>query len=710
MKTQVREETERIQQKNREAHRRAYENMESALNGKTDCDGINAILKFLNEKERVDSGLPLSEQLRYIENHLFIKTRYVELDKDWYTASAIPMLVQTTEGRWVAVTPNSDGTCDYIDGGAKSKVTRKKSGMFTNSAMYFYKVMKNGKITMRDLISFIVKCSSRKDRVTVFATAVLTTFAGMLLPWANSLIFSMIIPSGELSGASAAAALIFSSVMISSVLGLQQSLILTNTMLRATTYVQSAVFSRMLSLKPDFFKDAKSGELSQMIMEFSDITQIISVRSISACIGVILSLAYLIQIYVYAPSLFGLVIAVTAVLYALMIAEGILNAKWMKGYSRSLSGMSGFCYELFSGIEQIKLNGAEARVMQRWSERYYDASKKEDKPFFLKYSDVIYKLVKVFATAAIFLLGSGLGAADYITFSAAYGAYAAAIGGAAVIIEMTAGFRSSYSLIKPMFDAECEEYGGGKKKPDRLSGDITVTDVYFRYGNNSPYVLKGLSAQIKAGESVGIIGMSGCGKSTLLRLLLGFETAEEGSIYIDGFDIRELDLKSCRQKIGVVLQNSGLISGDIYSNITMTKPDAGKEEVNDAVQMAALGDDIASLPMGLHTLVSRENCTLSGGQCQRVLIARALIAKPSILIFDEATSALDNITQAKIIENINKLECTKIIVAHRLSTVESCDKILVMDKGVIVQEGTFDELKNNDGLLKKLAKRQITAA
>ena len=192
-------------------------------------------------------------------------------------------------------------------------------------------------------------------------------------------------------------------------------------------------------------------------------------------------------------------------------------------------------------------------------------------------------------------------------------------------------------------------------------------------------------------------------------MLLGFESADEGSIYIDGFDIRELDLKSCRQKIGAVLQNSGLISGDIYSNITITKPDASMEEVNEAVRTAELSDDIASLPMGMHTLVSQENCTLSGGQRQRVLIARALISKPSILIFDEATSALDNITQAKIIESVNKLDCTKIIVAHRLSTIESCDKILVMDKGVIVREGTFEELKNNDALFKKLAKRQIPA-
>ena len=192
----------------------------------------------------------------------------------------------------------------------------------------------------------------------------------------------------------------------------------------------------------------------------------------------------------------------------------------------------------------------------------------------------------------------------------------------------------------------------------------------------------------------------------MIRLLLGFEKAQQGSVYIDGFDIRELDLRHYRRKLGTVLQNMGLISGDIYSNITVTKPDASIEEVNKAIELAGLTETIAALPMGIHTPVSQENCTLSGGERQRVLIARAVISKPSILIFDEATSALDNITQTRITESINKLDCTKIIVAHRLSTIEQCDRILVMDKGVIVQEGTYDELKNINGQFMQLMKRQ----
>lgn len=704
--TKIKEEHERIRQKTGEAHRKAYENMRSVFNDNEDHEGINAILKFLNERERVDEDLPLSEQIKYAEDTLFIKTRYVKLDDDWYKTALIPMMVKTSGGHWLAVIPNTDGTCYYIDRGRRIKITLNNAKNFTTEALCFYKGMRSGRITMRDLIGFMVKCVSVKDRIMVLLAGILAVFAGMLLPWANSFIFAKIIPAGELSAVSGAASLIFSAVSIAAVLNLLQSLILTNSMLKTSAYMQSGIFSRLLSLKPEFFKNTKSGELSQMIMELSDISKIVSARSVSACIGVVLSLVYLVEIYIYAPHLFGWVILVTLVLSVLIVTEGVLNSKWLKGYSASLSKMSGFSYELFSGIEAVKLGGAEAKMMERWSRRYLDASRKADKPFFLKYTSVFYKLLTVLSTAAIFLSGARLSASNYIAFSAAYGAYMAASLGVAVIIEMVSAFRSMYAIIEPVLEGECEEYGKGMKQPQSFRGEITVSDLCFGYDKNAPYVINGLSAHIQKGESIGIIGPSGCGKSTLVRLLLGFETLDSGSIYIDEFDIRELDLRSYRRKIGVVLQNSGLISGDIYSNITITNPEASMEDVQNAVEMAGLSQDIAALPMGLRTPVSEENCTLSGGQRQRLLIARALISKPSIIIFDEATSALDNITQAKITESINKLDCTKIIVAHRLSTIESCDRIFVMDKGTIVEEGTFDELKNADGLFKKLIKRQ----
>lgn len=707
MQTKLKEEAEQIQAKNIKAAQRARENMNAALRGEGALDGVNAVLKFLNVKGRVDDGLPISEQLRQMEERFSIKTRYVELDEDWYTAAAIPMIVKTQEDRWYAVIPKPDGTCFYLNRGKKVKVTAKKAQFFTNSALCFYKVLERGPVTAGALFSFLAKCISKRGVVTVLAASALTALAGMLVPWANRFIFSRIVPAGDASGIGAAAALILSAVLTAAILGLLRSLVLTNAMLRADTYIQSAIFSRLLSLKAEFFKTARSGELSRVITEIADITKIISARGISACVGMALSLVYLIQIYRYAPELLGWIVLSTVLLGAMMAAESVWSAKWMSEYSSSLSKMSGFCYELFSGIEQIKLNGAEERAMWRWSEHYLGTSRKEDKPFLLKYSGVFYKLIRILTTAAIFLFGAHLAAPDYIAFSAAYGAYAAASTGAAVIIQMWASFRSMYATIAPVLTAQREEQGPQQKKPEALRGEITVSDLRFRYEKDGPYILNGLSAHIRPGESVGIVGPSGCGKSTLIRLLLGFEQPQQGTVYLDGFDLRELDLQSCRQKIGTVLQNTGLISGDIYSNITLTKPDATMEEVAQAVELAGLSDTIDALPMGLRTPVSQENCTLSGGQRQRVLIARAILSRPSILIFDEATSALDNITQAQITQSVNSLPCTKLIVAHRLSTIEHCDRIFVMDQGGIAQQGTWNELKDAGGLFGQLMRRQM---
>ena len=426
--------------------------MKSVLNNKSENDGINAVLKFLNEKKRVNSKLSLAEQLKYIEEECFIKTRYTELDDDWYETAAVPMIVKTKDERWGVVIPNTNGSCVFIENGKETRVTVEISERFTKSAMCFYKVMKNGKITERELIGFMLGCTAVKDRAAVLCMGVLTILAGMLLPWANRFIFSMVVPTGEMDGMIPTAVLIFSAVMVSAVLGLMQSLILTNSMLRTSAYIQSGIFSRLLSLKTEFFKNIKSGELSRMIMQFSDISRIVSVRSISVCISMTLSILYLIQIYIYAPQMLGWVILVTVILGAMMITEGVLNSIWMRKYSASLSEMSGFCYELFSGIEQVKLNGAEARMMRRWSKYYLNASRNEDKPFFLRYADVFYKMITIFSTAVIFIVGSRLGTANYIAFSAAYGAYIASSGGISTIIQTISAFRAWYSQLLPILN------------------------------------------------------------------------------------------------------------------------------------------------------------------------------------------------------------------------------------------------------------------
>ena len=240
----------------------------------------------------------------------------------------------------------------------------------------------------------------------------------------------------------------------------------------------------------------------------------------------------------------------------------------------------------------------------------------------------------------------------------------------------------------------------------RLGGSVELSHVSFRYDEDSPYILNDLSLKIKAGEYVAVVGRTGCGKSTLMRLLLGFEKPDKGAIYYDGRDIESLDLGSLRRKIGTVMQQSGLFQGDIYSNIVLTAPGLSIDDAWEAAEKAGIADDIRAMPMGMYTMVSEGGGGISGGQKQRLMIARAIAPKPKLLFFDEATSALDNKTQKQVSEALDAMGCTRVVIAHRLSTIRHCDRILVLDGGQIVEDGSYEELIEKGGYFADLVERQ----
>ena len=260
-------------------------------------------------------------------------------------------------------------------------------------------------------------------------------------------------------------------------------------------------------------------------------------------------------------------------------------------------------------------------------------------------------------------------------------------------------------VIKPILEAE-PEVSENKKIITDLSGAIELNHVSFKYSENGPLVLDDINLKIKPGQYIAIVGKTGCGKSTLMRLLLGFESTKNGAIYYDGQDINSLDLRSLRRHIGAVMQNGKLFQGDIFSNIVISAPWLTLDEAWEAAKLAGIDKDIKEMPMGMHTIISEGSGGVSGGQKQRLMIARVIAPKPSILMFDEATSALDNITQKRISESLDLLKSTRIVIAHRLSTIKNCDRIIVIDKGKIIEDGTFNELMKSKGYFAELVERQ----
>ena len=364
-------------------------------------------------------------------------------------------------------------------------------------------------------------------------------------------------------------------------------------------------------------------------------------------------------------------------------------------------------FALLSGIQKIKNSGAEKRAFVKWEKTYKDnAEYKYNPPLFIKLNVVLSSMITLCGMIFMYYVAieNHISIAEYMAFNSAYGMISAALLSFAKITSSIAIVIPIVEMIEPIFKT-VPEVLEDKQLVERISGSIEMSNVSFRYHDNMPYILNHLSLKIQAGQYVAIVGKTGCGKSTLMRLLLGFEKPLRGGIYYDGKDINNLDLRSLRHKIGVVMQDGKLFQGDIFSNIIISAPRLTLDDAWEA-RKAGMAEDIQRMPMGMFTLISEGTGGISGGQRQRLLIARAIAPKPKVLMFDEATSALDNMTQKIVSDSLDTLNCTRIVIAHRLSTIKNCDRIIVLDNGKIIEDGTYDELILKNGIFTELVKRQ----
>ncbi|XME01781.1 ATP-binding cassette domain-containing protein [Lachnospiraceae bacterium C1.1] len=474
-------------------------------------------------------------------------------------------------------------------------------------------------------------------------------------------------------------------------------------------HVSSAAMMRVLSLPPSFFSKYSSGELYERIQYVNELASELVEAFLTLGAGGIFSYAYTLSIFTNAPSLLIPALLNTLIIVAISASTILINLHRTREIMKFQAQESGLIYALISGVRKLRLAGAEKRAFAKWASLY----KKEAKhlyrpPLFIKLNATIVLAVNLLGTAVIYYIAviNHVQAKDYFAFSAAYGILSSTISSIAMVATSLATIKPTLEMAEPILNT-MPEVTGNRQIVNSISGAVELSNVTFSYDPDASPVIDNINLKIKKGQYVAIVGQTGCGKSTLMRLMLGFEKPKRGSVYYDGKDLQSLDVRSVRRRIGVVMQEGNLFAGNVLTNITITSPQATEEEAWEAAEMAGMADDIRNMPMGMQTMISEGTGGISGGQKQRLLIARAIAQKPKILMFDEATSALDNITQRIVSDSLDKLDCTRIVIAHRLSTIKNCDRIVVLDKGKIAEDGTFDELMKNGGFFKELVKRQM---
>ncbi len=696
--------------------------MASAIIGSTAADkihdirfitkaAIDEVLKYYHIKAQdisVDTDDP-EEALELSLRPYGIMHRNVKLNKGWYKDAYGPMIGFIGD-KPVALMPGkiSGYTFSDADTGVMTKVGKHNEEMFLGDAICFYKPLPLRPVGISDFLLYLKGCLSMSDVVLYVVFSFLAVLITMTIPHITKLVTGFILHTNKNSLLLGTALLLISASGTSYIIRMSNELMKARIQTKASLSVEAAVMMRVMSLPAGFFKKYSSGELAKKCDSINSLCELLIGQVFAVSLSSVLSLLYITQIYGFAPSL--AVPAIVVILATVLLAA--VTAIMQMGISRNIMEFqakeNGVSFALLSGIQKIKLSGAEKRAFSKWAESYTkSADIRYNPPFVLKINEALTLLITLTGTIVIYNLAvrNNVGVSSYVAFSTAFGMAMGAFGSLETIALSCAQIQPILGIAKPILEAEPENTAE-KRIISEITGSIELSGVYFRYDESLPYVLDDINIKIKPGEYVAVVGKTGCGKSTLMRILLGFETPERGAVYYDRMDLNGIDLSSLRRRIGTVTQDGGLFQGDIFSNIAIASPQMTLEDAWEAAEIAGIADDIREMPMGMHTMIAEGQGGFSGGQKQRLMIARAIGPKPRVLMFDEATSALDNKTQRQVSEALDKMGCTRIVIAHRLSTIKNCDRILVLDKGKIAEEGTYDELLQKEGLFAELVKRQ----
>lgn len=676
-------------------------------------EAISEILSFYGIKD--DFNVPETitdpeEYLDYILNPVGVMRRTVTLSGDWYKTSFGAYLAVLDNDKSVALLPTRRGyRCINPIAGESFFINKDNVKRIYPTAISFYLPLPEKKLSIKDIIFHIFSFVTLHDVIKICIFTFAITGVSLLMPYITRFMFDNVALQSKITPLVAIFIFMISIYTSMTILTIGKDMVTNNISLKADAGLYNAIMMRILNLPANFFRKFNAGNLHSKVENSQEIASSIIDFILGTGITTLMSFLYVWQIKTFSTILVVPSIVIIICLAIYIIVYSIVRVKYSKKVSAATSDETGILVSILNGIQKIRLSGSEKRVFAKWADIYKErASSQHGLPVVLLQYTTITTILSIVGDIILFFfaLKSGISAATYIAFTASYGMLSGAFLSLASSVSVVSGIKAMLDELKPVLE-EIPESAISKRTVKHLSGKIDIMNVSFKYLDSQPLIIDNLSLSIKPGEYLGIVGKSGCGKSTLMRLMLGFEKATRGIISFDSIDISSLEPKSLRRQIGCVMQDGGLFTDTIKANITISAPFATDKEVWEACKSAGIDKDIKDMPMGLETLVSDSTGTISGGQKQRILIARALISKPNILFFDEATSALDNNTQRIVTNTLKSLDCTRIVIAHRLSTVKDCDRIVLVESGKIVEEGNYDELMSLKGKFAKLVKRQI---
>ena len=636
--------------------------------------------------------------------------REVVLEQKWYRQEC-GVLLGTLDDALVALYRKKGKSYVLYDGEKEVPITAEIAEKISPKAHSIGRALPRTRLTGKDLLRFCKKSIPKKSIVALALLGLAGTLIGILLPTLNQKIYDEYIALGDFGMVIQLCVLIGSFMLGNVFFSMVKKLTEYGVSCHVNYDLQNAVYWRIFQLPESFFRSYDSGDLAQRLGQAgSSGAQVVS-QITGAGFGMVFSLFYLWRMIKYSGKLtvWALIMSLVFALLSYFLETRSLRYETLQADTSGKAVAK--LYQYLGGVDKIRMAGAEERAILEYlipftQEQKYEIQGKRITAVSEVLSDVSTYLFSMILYFVIIKKNQDISVGNFMAFNSAFGTFSSAlmqlISGCMTIFRL----KPIYTRLKPIFDTQPED-DEQKQIVQSLSGSIELEHVSFGYSPEAGNVLNDISLQIHPGEYVAIVGPSGCGKSTLLKLLLGFETPTQGKIRYDGKSLSGLDAHSLRRNLGVVLQDGKLIAGSIYDNITITCPNPTMKAVNEVIEAVGLKADIDQMPMGVQTVLSESGNTISGGQQQRILIARAIMNKPQVLFFDEATSALDNLTQAKVCQSLDDMHVTRVVIAHRLSTIQNCDRILVFNNGQIQEEGNFESLMAQKGLFYNMAKRQI---